>query len=185
MRKYIFISGGVISGLGKGITSASIALLLKSIGYKVVPIKCENYLNIDSGTINPIEHGDAFLCEDGLEADMDIGTYEKFLHQDMGHANFMTVGQIYRHVLDKERRFEYKGEDVEAIPHVTDEILSRYEQSLDEQNGDIAIIELGGTVGEYQNCFLDAAESSPQKIVSIGTLYIIAQVEPKIAVEMM
>jgi CTP synthase len=151
MRKYIFISGGVISGLGKGITSASIAYLLKSAGYKVVPIKCENYLNIDSGTINPIEHGDPFLCEDGLEADMDIGTYEKFLHENMGHPNFMTVGQIYRYVLDKERRFEYGGEDVEAIPHVTDEILRRYEQSLDDLDGDIAVIELGGTVGEYQN----------------------------------
>src|SRR3989338_10248361 len=111
MRKYIFVSGGVISGLGKGITSATIGLLLKSAGYKIVPIKCENYLNIDSGTINPIEHGDPFLCEDGLEADMDIGSYEKFLNQDMGHDNFMTVGQIYRHVLDKERRFEYNGED--------------------------------------------------------------------------
>jgi len=177
MRKYIFISGGVISGLGKGITSASIALLLKSIGYKVVPIKCENYLNIDSGTINPIEHGDAFLCEDGLEADMDIGTYEKFLHQDMGHANFMTVGQIYRHVLDKERRFEYKGEDVEAIPHVTDEILSRYEQSLDEQNGDIAIIELGGTVGEYQNVlYYEAARilsfRKPGDVIHVHVSYI-------------
>jgi CTP synthase len=151
MRKYIFISGGVISGLGKGITSASIAFLLKSAGYKVAPIKCENYLNIDAGTINPIEHGDPFLCEDGTEADMDIGTYEKFLDQNMGKDNFMTVGQIYKYVIDKERRFEYDGEDVEAIPHVTDHILARIDEAIDNQHADIAVIELGGTVGEYQN----------------------------------
>lgn len=151
MRKYIFISGGVISGLGKGITSASIAFLLKSAGYKVVPIKCENYLNIDAGTINPIEHGDPFLCEDGTEADMDIGTYEKFLDQNMGKDNFMTVGQIYKYVIDKERRFEYEGEDVEAIPHVTDHIIDRIDEAIDNQKADIAVIELGGTVGEYQN----------------------------------
>ena len=151
MPKYIFVSGGVISGLGKGITSASVALLLKSCGYKVAPIKCENYLNIDSGTINPIEHGDPFLCEDGLEADMDIGTYEKFLNQDMSHDNFMTLGQIYKAVIDRERRFEYNGEDVEAIPHVTDEIMQRIDGAIARQKADVAVIELGGTVGEYQN----------------------------------
>ena len=151
MRKYIFVSGGVISGLGKGITSASIAFLLKSSGYKIVPIKCENYLNIDAGTINPIEHGDPFLCEDGTEADMDIGSYEKFIDQNMGKDNFMTIGQIYKFVIDKERRFEYDGEDVEAIPHITDHIIARIDQALDNQKGDIAVIELGGTVGEYQN----------------------------------
>nr|MBP9798441.1 CTP synthase (glutamine hydrolyzing) [Candidatus Woesebacteria bacterium] len=151
MPKYIFVSGGVISGLGKGITSASVALLLKSCGYKVTLIKCENYLNIDSGTINPIEHGDPFLCEDGLEADMDIGTYEKFLNQDMSHDNFMTLGQIYKAVIDRERRFEYNGEDVEAIPHVTDEIMQRIDVAIERQKADIAVIELGGTVGEYQN----------------------------------
>lgn len=151
MPKYIFVSGGVISGLGKGITSASVALLLKSCGYKVTLIKCENYLNIDSGTINPIEHGDPFLCEDGLEADMDIGTYEKFLNQDMSHDNFMTLGQIYKAVIDRERRFEYNGEDVEAIPHVTDEIMQRIDGAIARQKADIAVIELGGTVGEYQN----------------------------------
>jgi CTP synthase len=105
--KYIFVSGGVISGIGKGITSASIALLLKSAGYKVAPIKFENYLNLDAGTINPIEHGDPFLCEDGTEGDMDLGTYEKFLNEDMGIDNFVTMGRIYATVIEKERRFEY------------------------------------------------------------------------------
>ena len=123
--KYIFVSGGVISGIGKGTTVASIAFLLKSRGFKVAPIKFENYLNMDAGTINPIEHGDPFLCEDGTEADMDIGSYEKFLDEDMGRDNFVTMGQIYKTVIDRERRFEYNGEDVEAIPHITDEIISR------------------------------------------------------------
>lgn len=151
--KFIFVSGGVISGIGKGITSASIALLLKSAGYKVAPLKFENYLNLDAGTINPIEHGDPFLCEDGTEGDMDIGTYEKFLDQDMGKLNFVTMGRIYQTVIDRERRFEYNGEDVEAIPHLTDEITRRIDELAHVTNADIVMIELGGTAGEYQNIF--------------------------------
>lgn len=149
--KYIFISGGVISGIGKGTTTASIAFLLKQSGYQVVPIKFENYLNLDAGTINPIEHGDVFLCEDGTEADMDIGTYEKFLDQDMGRDNFMTMGLIYQTVIEKERRFEYLGEDVEAIPHITDEIQSRILNLGKKKQADFVLVELGGTAGEYQN----------------------------------
>ncbi len=151
--KYIFVSGGVISGIGKGITSASIALLLKLSGYKVAPMKFENYLNLDAGTINPIEHGDPFLCEDGTEADMDIGTYEKFLGEDMTADNFVTMGRIYQTVIDKERKFEYKGEDVEAIPHITDEIIRRVKHLGEKSDADIVLIELGGTAGEYQNIF--------------------------------
>lgn len=151
--KYIFVSGGVISGIGKGITAASIALLLKKAGYKVAPIKFENYLNLDAGTINPIEHGDPFLCEDGTEADMDIGTYEKFLDEDMGKENFVTMGRIYQTVIERERRFEYNGEDVEAIPHITDEIIRRITDLGKHINADIVMIELGGTAGEYQNVF--------------------------------
>ncbi len=149
--KYIFISGGVISGIGKGLTSASIALLLKSAGYKVAPLKFENYLNVDAGTINPIEHGDPFLCEDGTEGDMDMGTYEKFLDMDMGKDNFITIGRIYQTVIERERRFEYNGEDVEAIPHITDEIQARIFHLAKKTNVDIVLIELGGTAGEYQN----------------------------------
>ena len=151
--KFIFVSGGVISGLGKGITSASIAFLLKSVGYKVTLVKCENYLNIDAGTINPIEHGDPFLCEDGTEADMDIGTYEKFLDKNMSRHNFVTMGQVYRIVIDRERRFEYNGEDVEAIPHITNEITDRIRNAAKIDKAEIVIVELGGTVGEYQNLF--------------------------------
>lgn len=149
--KYIFVSGGVISGIGKGTTAASIALLLKQAGYKVAPIKFENYLNIDAGTINPIEHGDPFLCEDGTEGDMDIGSYEKFIGEDMGADSFVTIGKIYKTVIDKERRFEYNGEDVEAIPHVTDEIIRRIDTLARKRKANVVLIELGGTVGEYQN----------------------------------
>lgn len=149
--KYIFVSGGVISGIGKGVVTASISLLLKNQGFKVTPIKCENYLNVDSGLINPIEHGDPFLCDDGTEADMDMGTYEKFLNQDMAAHNFITMGQIYKAVIDRERSFGYHGEDVEAVPHVCEEIIRRIENAGKIEKSDFSVIELGGTVGEYQN----------------------------------
>ncbi len=149
--KYVFVSGGVLSGVGKGTVTAALALLLKSRGLKVTIVKCENYLNLDSGLINPIEHGDPFLCQDGAETDMDLGTYEKFLDQNLGIKNFITMGQIYKTVIDRERNFGYNGEDVEAIPHVTDEIISRWQKAAIEDKADVVIVELGGTVGEYQN----------------------------------
>ncbi len=148
---YLFVSGGVLSSLGKGTTTASVALLLKSRGYRVTIVKCENYLNYDAGLINPIEHGDAFLSEDGTESDMDLGTYERHLNQNMGRANFVTLGQVYKTVIDRERAFGYNGEDVEAVPHVTDEILRRIHVAGEQEQADIIIVELGGTAGEYQN----------------------------------
>jgi len=175
--KYVFISGGVISGIGKGITAASVALLLKQAGFTVAPIKFENYLNLDAGTINPIEHGDVFLCDDGTEADMDIGTYEKFLGEAMGKDNFVTMGQIYKSVIDKERRFEYGGEDVEAIPHVTDEIIFRIQNLAKKKGAEIVIIELGGTAGEYQNVFYYEASrlltlKDPSSVIHIHVSYV-------------
>ena len=149
--KFIFVSGGVLSSLGKGITTASLGLLLKSRGYSVTIVKCENYLNVDAGLINPIEHGDTFLCEDGTEADMDIGNYERFLDKNLGRHNFITMGQIYKAVIDRERNNGYLGDDVEAIPHVTDEIISRIKQAALLDQAEICLIELGGTAGEYQN----------------------------------
>ncbi len=148
---FVFVSGGVLSGLGKGVTAASIALLLQSRGYIVSPVKCENYLNLDSGLINPIEHGDPFLCEDGTEADMDMGTYEKFLNKNILRHNFITMGQVYQEVIGRERNFEYKGEDVEAMPHVTDEIIRRIREAAKKDEADVVVVELGGTAGEYQN----------------------------------
>ncbi len=175
--KYIFVSGGVISGIGKGTTAASIAFLLKSAMYKVALIKFENYLNLDAGTINPIEHGDPFLCEDGTEADMDIGTYEKFLDEDMGKDNFVTMGRIYQTVIDRERRFEYNGEDVEAIPHITNEITDRINHLGRSKKADIVIIELGGTAGEYQNVFYYEASrimtlQNPGDVLHIHVSYV-------------
>src|SRR3989344_1540224 len=172
--KYIFVSGGVISGIGKGICSASLALLLKKRGFRVGSIKCENYLNVDSGTINPIEHGDPFLCDDGLEADMDLGTYERFLGEEMGQRNFTTMGQIYYHVIKKERSMGYEGEDVEAIPHVSNEIIRRIKEAGKEK--DVVIVELGGTAGEYQNMLYYEAcrimkTTMPGKVVNVHVSY--------------
>lgn len=149
--KYIFISGGVLSSLGKGITTSSLAMLLQAKGYTVTVVKCENYLNIDSGLINPLEHGDAFLCEDGTETDMDLGNYERFLGKNLGSHNFVTMGQIYKAVIDREREYGYGGEDIEAIPHVTDEIISRIKRAAEKDQAEICLVELGGTAGEYQN----------------------------------
>jgi len=175
--KYIFISGGVISGIGKGITAASISLLLKQAGFRVAILKFENYLNIDAGTINPIEHGDVFLCEDGTEADMDIGTYEKFLNENMGKDNFVTIGEIYKTVIDRERRFEYKGEDVEAIPHITNEIIDRINLLGKKKKADVVVIELGGTAGEYQNIFYYEASriltlKNPEDVIHVHVSYV-------------
>ena len=169
---YVFISGGVLSGLGKGVATASLGVLLKSRGYKVTPVKCENYLNIDAGLINPIEHGDPFLCEDGTEADMDLGTYEKFLNQDITKRNFITMGQIYNAVIQKERNFEYGGEDVEAIPHVTDEIIDRIVKAGEEESAEIVLIELGGTVGEYQNSLYYEASRIMRIARGLNTLHV-------------
>lgn len=169
---YVFISGGVLSGLGKGVATASLGVLLKSRGYRVTPVKCENYLNLDAGLINPIEHGDPFLCEDGTEADMDLGTYEKFLNQDITKNNFITMGQIYNAVIQKERNFGYGGEDVEAIPHVTDEIIDRIVKAGEEEKADIVLIELGGTVGEYQNSLYYEASRIMRLARGLNTLHI-------------
>jgi len=174
--KYIFVSGGVISGIGKGTTAASISFLLKSRGYKVAPIKFEGYLNIDAGTINPIEHGDPFLCEDGTEADMDLGSYEKFLGENMGRDNFVTMGQIYQRIIEKERRFEYNGEDVEAV-HISNEIIARIKNVAKKKDADIVVIELGGTAGEYWNVFFYEASrilslKNPGDVIHVHVSYL-------------
>lgn len=173
--KYIFISGGVISGLGKGITTASLSVILKNSGYKVSPMKVDMYLNQDAGTIRPIEHGEVFVTEDGLETDQDIGNYERFLGDSLFRKNYCTTGQVYAEVLRKERAFEYEGEDVEAIPHVTDEIIRRFE--LAGEGADVVLVELGGTVGEYQNgIFFEAARilqmRHPHDVIHVHVAYL-------------
>ncbi|MGE5393065.1 MAG: CTP synthase [Candidatus Saccharibacteria bacterium] len=173
--KYIFVSGGVISGLGKGITASSIAAILKSKGYTVSPVKVDMYLNLDAGTIRPQEHGEVFVTNDGIETDQDLGHYERFMNEDLTRANYITTGQIYSEVLRKERSFEYDGEDVEAIPHITDEIIRRIK--LAGKNSDICIVELGGTVGEYQNgIFFEASRimklREPSNVIQVHVAYL-------------
>ncbi len=154
--KFIFVSGGVISGLGKGITTASIGLLLKSCGLKVAPLKCDMYLNIDAGTMNPLEHGEIFVTDDGTEADQDLGHYERFLELSLSWENYITAGWVYKRVLERERALEYGGKCVEAYSHIPQEIISRFE--LLAKKADIVLVEFGGTVGEYQNImFFEAA----------------------------
>lgn len=176
-RKYIFISGGVISGLGKGVTAASMGRLLEGAGYAVTAMKVDMYLNLDAGTIRPQEHGEVFVTDDGLESDQDLGNYERFLGVDLGRANYMTTGQVYQEVLRKERAFEYEGEDVEAIPHVTDEIIRRIKEAGRAGKADVVIIEYGGTVGEYQNAiFFEASRimklRHPQDVLQVHVAYL-------------
>lgn len=155
-RRFIFVSGGVISGLGKGITTASISLLLKSQGIKISPVKADMYLNIDAGTMNPLEHGEVFVTDDGAETDQDLGHYERFLDQSLGWKNYLTAGQIYKQVLERERALKYGGRCVEAYLHIPEEIIKRFEKLADETG--VVIVEYGGTVGEYQNVlFFEAA----------------------------
>lgn len=177
MTKFIFISGGVLSGLGKGITTASIAVLLKSKGFKVTATKIDMYLNIDAGTIRPTEHGEVFVTDDGIETDQDLGNYERFLDNNLTRANYITTGQVYQEVLRKERAFEYKGEDVEAIPHLSDEIIRRIKQSADTNKSEIVLIELGGTAGEYQNAlFFEASRilklERPNDVLQVHVTYL-------------
>ncbi len=155
--KFIFVSGGVISGVGKGVTTSSIAALLQSRGYIVAPVKCDAYLNVDAGTIRPQEHGEVFVTDDGMETDQDLGNYERFLNIDLSKANYVTNGQLFQTIIQKERNFEYDGEDVEVALHVPEEIINRLEQAARALKADFVICEIGGTVGEYQNIlFIEA-----------------------------
>ena len=151
--KYVAVFGTVMSGLGKGIFSSSLAKLLKDKGLRVSPVKLEGYLNIDSGTLNPFRHGEVFVLDDGTECDMDLGTYERILDQDLSRRNFTTSGQIYRTILDRERAGEYLGRDVQMIPHVTGEVKHRLRELAVTSDADVVFIEVGGTVGDIENAF--------------------------------
>jgi CTP synthase len=156
--KYIFVIGGVISGVGKGVASSSIGRILASRGRKVTSIKIDPYINIDAGTMNPTEHGEVFVLDDGDETDQDMGNYERFLNVNLSSSNYMTTGRVYRSVIDKERNLEYGGKCVEVVPHIPLEVIRRIEKARDENKADVVLIEIGGTVGEYQNMlFLEAA----------------------------
>src|SRR4051795_8103584 len=152
-HKYVIVVGTVMSGLGKGIFSSSLAKLLQDKGLKVAPIKMEGYLNIDSGTLNPYRHGEVFVLDDGMETDMDLGTYERLLDQDLSGANFTTNGQILSQVLKKEREGGYLGRDVQVIPHVVGEIKLKLRELAVKTQADVVFVEVGGTVGDYENAF--------------------------------
>src|SRR3989440_11439195 len=152
-HKYVIVVGTVMSGLGKGIFSSSLAKLLQDKGLKVAPIKMEGYYNIDSGTLNPYRHGEVFVLDDGMETDMDLGTYERMLDQDLSGANFTTNGQILSGVLKKEREGGYLGRDVQVIPHVVGEIKLKLRELAAKSDADVVFVEVGGTVGDYENAF--------------------------------
>ncbi len=157
-HKYIFVIGGVMSGVGKGIATSSIGKILQAKGFKVNPIKIDPYLNVDAGTMNPTEHGEVFVLADGLECDQDMGNYERFMDLALTRADYITSGMIYQHVIEKERALGYRGRCVEAIPHVRDEIIHRLESAAERNGSQISIVEIGGTVGDYQNAlFIEAA----------------------------
>ena len=148
--KYVFVTGGVVSGLGKGITAASLGRLLKARGYKVTMQKFDPYINIDPGTMNPVQHGEVFVTDDGAETDLDLGHYERFIDESLTKNSNVTTGKVYWSVLEKERRGDFGGGTVQVIPHITNEIKSRFYRSLSEET-EIAIIEVGGTVGDIES----------------------------------
>src|SRR3954471_23953901 len=150
-RKFIFVIGGVMSGVGKGIASASIGKILSSRGLKVNLMKIDPYLNVDAGTMNPTEHGEVFVLDSGLETDQDMGNYERFLGRDLGPEDYMTSGMVYKTVIERERNLGYGGKFVEAVPHVRDEIIQRFERAAELAKSDITVVEIGGTIGDFQN----------------------------------
>ena len=156
--KYIFVVGGVISGVGKGVAASSIGRILSDRGQRVTAIKIDPYINIDAGTMNPTEHGEVFVLDDGDETDQDMGNYERFLGENLSRANYMTTGRVYQSVIERERNLEYAGACVQVVPHIPLEVIRRIENARDKVNADVVIIEIGGTVGEYENIlFLEAA----------------------------
>ena len=157
-KKYIFVVGGVMSGVGKGITTSSIAKLVQSRGFIVTALKVDPYINVDAGTMNPTEHGEVFVLADGDETDQDMGNYERFLNIQLPRSNYMTTGRVYQSVIERERRGDYKGKCVEVVPHIPLEIIDRIEKAARKENAEVIITEIGGTIGEYQNIlFLEAA----------------------------
>ncbi len=175
--KYIFVVGGVMSGVGKGITASSIALLLKTRGLAVTAIKIDPYINVDAGTMNPTEHGEVFVLKDGLETDQDMGNYERFLGQDLPAINYMTTGSVYLAVIEKERNLMYQGKNVEVVPDIPLEVISRIRLAGLEAGSDVVMIEVGGTVGEYQNIlFLEAIRmmksEQPDDVITVMVSYL-------------
>ncbi len=177
MARYIFVIGGVMSGIGKGIATASIGKILKSKGFKVTAIKIDPYINVDAGTMNPIEHGEVFVTKDGVETDQDMGNYERFLGEELTDVNYITTGRVYLSVIQKERNLEYGGRCVEVVPDIPNEVIRRIKKAARATGADFVLIEIGGTVGEYQNMlFLEAGRlmklREPGKVIFILITYL-------------
>src|SRR3989339_1419771 len=171
MSKYIFVTGGVVSSLGKGITAASVGRLLKAHGLSVNIVKCDPYINVDAGTMAPLQHGEGFVTDDGAETDLDLGYYERFLDINMSKLNNFTAGQIYESVLRKERNGDYLGKTIQVIPHVTNEIKSRIKKV--GETAEITIVELGGTVGDIEGLpFLEAIRQMKIDMGRENVLYV-------------
>ena len=171
--KYVFVTGGVVSGLGKGITAASLGRLLKARGYKVTMQKFDPYINIDPGTMNPIQHGEVFVTEDGTETDLDLGHYERFIDENLDKNSNVTTGKVYWSVLQKERRGDYGGGTVQVIPHITNEIKSRFYRNFVDEETRIAIIEVGGTVGDIESQpFLESIRQFQHEVGSENAILI-------------
>ncbi len=177
MARYIFVIGGVMSGIGKGIATASIGKLLQTKGFKVTAIKVDPYINVDAGTMNPIEHGEIFVTKDGVECDQDLGNYERFLDEELTTDNYITTGRVYQAVINRERNLEYDGRCVEVVPDIPNEAIYRIKKAARKTRADFVLIEIGGTVGEYQNMlFLEAARmmklENPGKVLFILMSYL-------------
>ncbi|MDO4614179.1 MAG: CTP synthase [Lachnospiraceae bacterium] len=177
--KYVFVTGGVVSGLGKGITAASLGRLLKARGYEITMQKFDPYINIDPGTMNPIQHGEVFVTDDGTETDLDLGHYERFIDENLNHNSNVTTGKVYWSVLQKERRGDYGGGTVQVIPHITNEIKSRFYQGTPGKKQEIAIIEVGGTVGDIESQpFLEAIRQFQQEVGRENAMLIMVSLLP-------
>ena len=177
MPRYIFVAGGVMSGIGKGVAIASIGRILQSKGFKVTATKIDPYVNVDAGTMNPIEHGEVFVTDDGTECDQDIGNYERFLDLNLDTNNYITTGRVYLSVINRERNLEYKGKCVEVVPDIPNEVISRIKKAVKISNADFVLVEIGGTVGEYQSVlFLEAARmmkiEDPKSVLFILVSYL-------------
>lgn len=181
--KYIFVTGGVMSGLGKGVTTASVAKLLQLTGLRMSCMKIDPYLNFDAGTMNPITHGEVFVTDDGGETDMDLGTYERFLNQNLARENNITTGQIYRTVVEEERRGKFLGKCVQIIPHITDEIKKRVREVGEKSKSDVLLVECGGTVGDIESLpFLEAFRQMRLEEGVQNTLFLHVTLAPQIEV---
>ena len=175
--RFVVVAGGVISGVGKGVATASIGKILKEYGYSVTIIKIDPYINYDAGTLRPTEHGEVWVTEDGGEIDQDLGTYERFLNTDIPKKNNITTGQIYKTVIDKERNGQYLGQTVQFIPHITDEIITRIKDAA--QGYDIVLIEIGGTVGDHENVpFLYAIKGLERELGANHVAYVLVTYLP-------